>query len=89
MLEIGVSRLILEPNKKRGEFAVVVADKHQRKGLGIKLVDMLIDFAKEKGIETIYGTVMAENLGMIRLCEKLGFSTRREQENTIAELKLS
>jgi len=88
-LEIGVSRLILEPNKKRGEFAVVVADKHQRKGLGIKLVDMLIDFAKEKGIETIYGTVMAENLGMIRLCEKLGFSTRREQENTIAELKLS
>ncbi len=88
-VEIGVSRLILEPNKKRGEFAVVVADKHQRKGLGIKLVDMLIDFAKEKGIETIYGTVMAENIGMIRLCEKLGFSTRREQENTIAELKLT
>ena len=88
-VEIGVSRLVLEPNKKRGEFAVVVADKYQRKGLGIKLVDMLIDFAKEKGIETIYGTVMAENMGMIRLCEKLGFSTRREQESTIAELKLN
>jgi acetyltransferase len=88
-LEIGVSRLILEANKKRGEFAVVVADKYQGKGLGVKLVDMLIEFAKEKGIETIYGTVMAENLKMIRLCEKLGFSTRREQESTIAELKLS
>ncbi len=87
--EIGVSRLILEPNKKRGEFAVVVADKYQGKGLGVKLVDMLIEFAKEKGIESIYGTVMAENLRMIRLCEKLGCSIRREQENVFAELKLS
>jgi acetyltransferase len=88
-LEIGVSRLILEANKKRGEFAVVVADKYQGKGLGVKLVDLLIGFAKEKGMETIYGGVMAENIRMIRLCEKLGFSTRREQENTIAELKLN
>ncbi len=88
-LEIGVSRLILEPNKKRGEFAVVVADKYQGKGLGVKLVDMLIEFAKEKGIESIYGTVMGENLRMIRLCEKLGCSIRREQENVFAELKLS
>jgi acetyltransferase len=87
-LEIGVSRLILEPNKKRGEFAVVVADKYQGRGLGIKLVDMLLEFAKEKSIEMVYGTVMAENLKMIRLCEKLGFTTRKEQENIIAEPKL-
>lgn len=87
-VEIGVSRLILEANKKRGEFAVVVADKHQGKGLGIKLVDMLIDVAREKGVETIYGIVMSENLKMISLCEKLGFSTRRDQDSVIAELKL-
>ena len=87
-IEIGVSRLILEPNKKRGEFAVVVADKYQGKGLGIKLVDMLIEVAKEKGVESIYGIIMSENLKMIRLCEKLGFTTQREQENILAELKL-
>jgi acetyltransferase len=86
--EIGVSRLIIEPNKMRGEFAVVVADEYHGKGLGIKLVDMLIDVAKEKGVESIYGIIMSENLAMIRLCEKLGFSTRREQDNVIAELKL-
>jgi len=88
-VEIGVSRLILEPNMKRGEFAVVVADKYQGKGLGIKLVDMLIEFAKEKAIETIYGTIMTENIKMIRLCEKLGFSTRKEQDSITAELKLN
>jgi len=88
-IEIGVSRLIIEPGKRRGEFAVVIADMYQGKGLGTKLVDMLIEFAREKGIETIYGTVMSENNKMIQLCEKLGFTTRREPESVIAELKLS
>ena len=88
-IEIGVSRLIIDPGKKRGEFAVVVADNYQSRGLGTKLVDMLIEFAREKGIDTIYGTVMSENIKMIQLCEKLGFTTRREHENVTAELKLS
>lgn len=87
-VEVGVSRLILEPNKKKGEFAVVVSDKYQAKGLGIKLVDMLIEVAKEKGVESIYGIVMGENLKMIRLCEKLGFTTKREHEDVLVELKL-
>ena len=87
-IEIGVARLILEPNKKRGEFAVVVADKFQAQGLGKKLVDMLIEVAREKGVEAIYGILMPQNIKMIRLCEKLGFNTRREQDNVIAELKL-
>ncbi|HYB84047.1 MAG TPA: bifunctional acetate--CoA ligase family protein/GNAT family N-acetyltransferase [archaeon] len=89
VVEIGVSRLIIDPGKRRGEFAVVVADSYQSRGLGTKLVDMLIEFAREKGIETIYGTVMSENIKMIQLCEKLGFTTRREHENVMAELKLS
>lgn len=86
--EIGVSRLILESNKKRGEFAVVVADKYQGKGLGIKLVDMLIEVAREKSVEGIYGIIMGDNVKMISLCEKLGFNARREQENVIVELRL-
>jgi len=87
-IEIAVARLILESNKTRGEFAVVVADKYQAQGLGVKLVDMLIAVAREKGVESIYGIILSENIKMIRLCEKLGFSTRRDQENVFAELKL-
>ena len=48
----------------------------------------MIEVAKEKGVESIFGIVMAENSKMIRLCEKLGFTTRREQADVIAELKL-
>jgi RimJ/RimL family protein N-acetyltransferase len=49
---------------------------------------MLIEVAKEKGVESIYGIIMGENLKMIRLCEKLGFTTKREHEDVLVELKL-
>lgn len=87
-LEIGVARLILEANGKKGEFAVVVADKYQGMSLGTKLTDMLIDVAREKDVDLMYGRIMSENVKMIRLSEKLGFTTRRERDDVYVELKL-
>jgi acetyltransferase len=90
MIEIGVARLVLEPNKKQGEFAVVIADKYQGRGLGTKLINMLIEVAKEKGVEKIYAQVMAENTKMIRLVEKLGFTTKGNRDGDFyAELTLN
>jgi acetyltransferase len=89
-IEIAVARLILEPNKKQGEFAVVIADKYQGRGLGTKLTNMLIEWAKEKGVEKIYAQVMAENIKMVRLAEKLGFTTKRYSDGDVyAELTLN
>jgi acetyltransferase len=86
--EIGAARLILEPNGKRGEFAVVVADEYQRKGLGTKLVDMIIGIAEEKNLESIYGIIMPENEAVIQLCRKMGFTISRENDEVIASLNL-
>ena len=86
--EVGVARLILDPGNAHGEIAVVVADGYQGKGLGTKLVDMLIDYAREKGVDSIYGVIMTDNQTMIRFCEKLGFTIRRIPDHVIAELKL-
>ncbi|MDW8021930.1 MAG: GNAT family N-acetyltransferase [Nitrososphaerota archaeon] len=85
---VGVGRLIMDPTRKRGEFAIVVADDFQGKGLGTKLVDMLIEVAEEKGLESIYGLVMPENIRMIELCRKLGFDIRYTPEEVIVELNL-
>ena len=85
---VGVGRLIMDPTRKRGEFAVVVADDFQGKGLGTKLIDMTIQIADERGLETIYGIVMPENVRMIELCKKLGFNIRYTPEDVIVELNL-
>jgi acetyltransferase len=82
---IGISRLIMDPDKRNGEFAVVVADEHQGKGLGYKLVDMLIGVAQEQGLEMIYGYVLSSNKRMLDLCRDLGFTVEylSEEESRV------
>ena len=70
---IGIGRLIVEPDFRSGEFAVVVHDDYQGRGLGYKLVDTLIGIAVEKGLEKIYGVVLSDNHSMLKICEELGF----------------
>jgi acetyltransferase len=79
---IGIGRLIIEPDFKKGEFAVVVHDDYQRKGLGYKLVDMVIGIAHEKGLEKMYGIVLTDNRAMLRICQELGFRLRDLSDGT-------
>jgi acetyltransferase len=86
--EIGVGRLIAEPDRRRGEFAVVIADQYQTKGLGRKLVDMLIDIAEERRFESIFGVVLRDNAPMLSLCREMGFSVKYEEDYAHVELAL-
>jgi acetyltransferase len=87
---IGVARLILEPGRRRGEFAVVVGDKWQGIGLGSKLVDSIIEIGKDMELKTIGGDILSKNFKMIRLCTKKGFTMEPVDEDMIkATLKLS
>jgi acetyltransferase len=71
---IGIARVVMDSDFKKAEFAVVVHDDFQGKGLGHKLIDMMIGIAQEKGLEKIYGMVLTDNSKMLRACEELGFS---------------
>ena len=62
---IGISRLIIEPSFKTGEYAVIVHDDFHGKGLGYKLVDVLIGIAQDKGLDEFRGYVQAGNTGML------------------------
>jgi acetyltransferase len=71
---IGIARLVMDSDFKKGEFAVVVHDDFQGKGLGHKLIDMMIGIAQEKGLEKIFGMVLTDNSKMLRTCEDMGFT---------------
>ncbi len=86
---IGVGRLITDPDREGGEFAVVVGDPWQGLGLGEKLTDALIGIAEDRGLEKIWGTILINNKPMINLCKKLGFEIKKEDNDTVrAEIKL-
>jgi acetyltransferase len=84
---IGIGRLIIEPYFRSGEYAVLVHDNYHGKGLGYKLVDVIIGIAQDKGLEEIYGTVLTENEKMLRIARKLGFTTKMQPDG-ITEVKL-
>ncbi len=71
---IGVGRLTGEADRGIGEFAVLVHDEFQGRGLGFKLIDVVIGIARDKGFEQIKGYISSENRRMLTLVHELGFT---------------
>lgn len=71
---VAVVRFDREPEKSgdQAEYAALVEDRFQGRGLGIGLTWMVIDAAKERGIKRLYALVLSENgrmLGLLRALE--------------------
>ena len=79
---VGIGRLVIEPGYRAGEFAILVHDSFHGKGLGYKLADELIGIGEERGLDEIYGTVQSDNERMLRVCRKLGFTTKALPDGT-------
>jgi acetyltransferase len=74
---VGVAHLSIEPGSDSGEFAVLVADDFQGRGLGLKLTDVVIGVAEDKGLKSIYGIILNENARMAQMVTRLGFKIER------------
>lgn len=82
-VEVGVARYApgIDPgsaNTSRAEFAIVLADAWQRRGLARLLLGQLIDAAAAAGIRELADITLYDNLAMIRLARSLGFSISRD-----------
>jgi len=73
---IGVSRYVTNLDQSSCEFSLVVADDFAGKGLGSRLMESIMDVAREKGLSEIEGLVLAKNPGMLKLMKSLGFAVK-------------
>jgi acetyltransferase len=73
-VEIAVARYGVNPDGDSCEFAIVVDDEWQAKGVGARLLTLLMEAAKAKGFRKMEGEVLAENGAMLSLVKRLGFS---------------
>jgi acetyltransferase len=71
---VGDARVIETQPKQSAEFSVLVADHYQGKGIGACLLSHCLDIAQKRGIRQIFGMVLADNIQMLALGRKLGFS---------------
>jgi GNAT superfamily N-acetyltransferase len=78
---VAVVRYERERGTDGAEYAALVEDRFQGRGLGIGLTRRLIEAAKERGIESLHALVLRENGRMLRLLRSLEFPERRRWEN--------
>ena len=83
---LGVARIIGDADGKTGEFAVLVGDTWQGKGIGSKLLEKCLSIAEKQGFESVHGIVLHENRNMLALGKKLGFDIKREPDSGDNEL---
>ena len=73
---VGVSRIITKPDQTSCEFSLLVADDFGGKGLGSRLMEGIMDAAREKGLSDVEGLVLTNNADMLKLMRGLGFSVK-------------
>lgn len=69
---IGAGRYVLNRNTNQAEFALLVHDEFQHRGIGTFLLNQLMRIAKSKGVDAFMAYVHPRNQPMIRFIHKTG-----------------
>ncbi len=81
---IGVGRLVADADHTEAEYAVLVADAYQGRGLGGLLTDYCLEICKSWGIRSVVIESAPDNRKMLRMSEGRGFTIERCDTNGIA-----
>jgi len=86
---IGIAQLLADPAHRVAEYAVLVADPWQNRGLGSRLTDTCLEIADRWGIPRVVAEFLPSNMRMIRILEKRAFDMSRDlQEHVVSGQKL-
>jgi acetyltransferase len=85
---VAVGRLTKAHGANEAEFAVLIADRWQRRGLGTELLRRLVEVGREEGIGLIWAEMLAGNRGMRRASERVGFELAGPAENGVVRVEL-
>lgn len=73
---LGVGRLSKLRTADEAEFAVLVADAYQRRGIGAELLRRLVQIGRDEKLRRITGEILHDNYGMVRASRNVGFQIR-------------
>jgi acetyltransferase len=79
--QIAVARYV-KADRESAHVSIVVADEWQGRGIGLRLLETLVEAARARGIVRLEGEVLAENAPIRALLGRLGFSFRRDPESS-------
>ena len=77
---VGVGRLVADPDHESVEYAVLVCDAWQNRGLGGVLTDTCLEIATGWGLKRMVAQTTSDNVRMLKLFERRGFEIRPAEE---------
>jgi acetyltransferase len=75
---VGVGRLNRGRRREQAEFALLLADAYQGRGLGVVLLHTLLDVGRKEGIRRVTAEIAHDNTAMQAVCRKLKFRIEDE-----------
>jgi acetyltransferase len=81
---VGVGRLIADPDHETVEYAVLVNDAYQNRGLGGVLTDYCLEIAKRWGLGRVVAVTTSDNTRMIALFEERGFTVQHGDDGLVS-----
>ncbi|MDO6513111.1 bifunctional acetate--CoA ligase family protein/GNAT family N-acetyltransferase [Neptuniibacter sp. 2_MG-2023] len=88
METLGVVRAVTDADNVQAEFSVVIRDDLQGEGLGVALMNKVIEYCKSRGTLQITGSTLPNNKGMQNLAKKLGFTNSYNAEEEVVDMKM-
>jgi acetyltransferase len=88
---IGVGRLVkVDPALSGGdaEFALLLSDSVQRRGLGAELLRRLVRVGHDWGCARVVADILPDNFGMINVSRKVGFTIRHDYTEEVVKAEL-
>ncbi len=89
---LGGVRLVQDVDGVSGEYAILLRSDLKGRGLGWSLMQLMIQYARNEGLERIEGQVLSENVTMLHMCEQLGFTMKDDPDEhgvKLVKLELS
>ncbi len=74
----GIGRLSKLHSTTDAEFAMLISDRYQRRGLGTELLNRLLQVGRDEGLKRVVAYMLGENRGMRLISKRLGFQFHRE-----------
>ena len=85
---VAAGRLTKSHGDDEAEFAILVSDRYQGRGVGTEMLVHLLEVGKREGVKRVVAYLLSENRGMRAICLKLGFRLEREAELVKAVIDL-
>lgn len=81
--QIAVARYVALPGGENCEFAIVVGDDWQGKGIATALMELLIEAARGRGLKKMFGEVLSGNGKMLHFVTRLGFHAVMDPQDPV------